>query len=280
MFDHTKDQQQPKRTHYNSIWISDVHLGFKDCKADFLLDFLNATESNTLFIVGDLIDIWSLKKRFLWPKKHQDVVKAIIAKVQSGTRVIYIPGNHDELNRDLVGSEIFGVEIHRNYVHTTADGRKFLLCHGDEFDFVVRHSHFVKVAGDLGYELLLFLNRWCNYFRKITGRPYWSLATYIKNRIRNARKAIEVFEEAAASEAKRRGLDGIICGHIHQPEIRKIDGVLYCNDGDWVESCTAMAEDENGWLEIVHWGDVRQSVKQDQQVELYPFPITRLPKAA
>lgn len=270
----------PKVAKYKTIWISDVHLGYKDCRAEFLLDFLNSTDAETLFIVGDFIDIWSLKKNFIWPDKHQEVVKAIIKKVNSGTRVIYIPGNHDEINRDLVGSEILGVEIHQNYVHETADGRKFLLCHGDEFDFVVRHSQFTKAVGDISYDLLLFLNRWCNRYRKWTGQPYWSLATYIKNRIKNARVAIEVFEEAAAAEAKKRGLDGIICGHIHQPEIRKIDGVLYCNDGDWVESCTAMAEDENGWLEIIHWGDVRQSVKQDQEEAQFPIPITKLPRAA
>lgn len=268
------------KTYHRTIWISDVHLGYKDCRADFLLDFLDSTECETLFIVGDFIDIWSLKKHFMWPDSHQSVVKKLIHKAQAGTKVIYIPGNHDHLNRDLVGSDILGVEIHQNYVHTTADGRKFLLCHGDEFDFVVRHSRLTKIIGDISYDLLLFLNRWCNHFRKWSGQPYWSLATYIKNRIKNARTAIEVFEEAAAAEAKRRGLDGIICGHIHQPEIRKIDGVLYCNDGDWIESCTAMTEDKNGWLEIVHWGDVRQSVKQDQDAELFPFPITNLPKAA
>lgn len=265
---------------YKTIWISDIHLGYKDCRADFLINFLESTESETLFIVGDLFDIWSLKKHFFWPTEHQNVVKAILEKAQQGTRVIYIPGNHDEINRDLVGNEILGVEIHQNYVHTTADGRKFLLCHGDEFDFVVRHSRFTKLVGDIGYDLLLFLNRWCNRLRRLTRQPYWSLATYIKNRIKNARKAIEVFEAAAAAEAKRRGLDGIICGHIHQPEIRKIDGVLYCNDGDWVESCTAMTEDQNGWLEILHWGDVRQSVKLDQETDLLPHPITKLPKAA
>lgn len=273
-------QNQFKPGKYRTIWISDVHLGFRDSKAEFLLDFLNSTEAETIFIVGDLIDIWSMKKTFFWPEKHQEVIKTLINKVQSGTRVIYIPGNHDEINRDLVGAEIFGVEIHRNYVHTTADGRKFLLCHGDEFDFVVRHSTFVKIVGDLSYGLLLFLNRWCNRFRKCSGQPYWSLATYIKNRIKNARKAIEVFEEAAAAEARHRGLDGIICGHIHQPEIRKIDGVLYCNDGDWVESCTAMAENQNGWLEIIHWADIKQSVKKDQAENLFPIPISRLPTAA
>lgn len=269
-----------KTTDYRTIWISDVHLGYKDCRATFLIDFLNSTAAETIFVVGDLIDIWSLKKHFMWPSDHQQVIKILIKKAQTGTRVIYIPGNHDEINRDLVGTEVLGVEIHQNYVHQTADGRRFLLCHGDEFDFVVRHSRFAKILGDIGYNFLLFLNRWCNRFRKWSGRPYWSLATYIKNRLKNARKAIEVFEEAAAAEARRRGLDGIICGHIHQPEIRKIDGVLYCNDGDWVESCTAMTEDENGWLEILHWGDVRQSVKLDQETEYLSYPITKLPKAA
>lgn len=265
---------------YRTVWISDVHLGFKDCRADFLLDFLENIQAETLYIVGDLIDFWSLKKRFFWPEKHQKVITALLKKVEDGTRVIYIPGNHDEINRHVVDNKILGVEIHQEFIHVTADGRKFLICHGDEFDFVVRHSELMKFVGDFGYHLLLILNRWCNLARKSVGRHYWSLATYIKNRIKNARKAIDVFESAAAAEASRRGLDGIICGHIHQPEIRKVNGVLYCNDGDWVESCTAMTEDANGWLEILHWGDIRQSVKIDREVDTLPDPITRLPKAA
>ncbi len=267
-----------QRLKYRTIWISDVHLGYKDCKADFLLDFLKSTESETLYLVGDVIDIWALKRSFYWPQKHHAVIKQIFKKAKSGTKVYYIPGNHDELSRDLVGQTIMGVKIKRNHIHKTADNRRLLLCHGDEFDFAVKHSRLTKLLGDVSYDILLLINRWSNWFRKRFGLHYWSLATYIKNRVRNARQAIELFEVAAADEARRQNLDGVVCGHIHQPEIRKINDVLYCNDGDWVESCTAMIEDQTGWLEIIHWSDLQQSVKSDKGMPENCIPIMTLPK--
>ncbi|MEZ5530504.1 MAG: UDP-2,3-diacylglucosamine diphosphatase [Porticoccaceae bacterium] len=249
---------------YHAIWLSDIHLGYRDCKAEFLLDFLNKTRCDTLYLVGDVVDLWAMKRTFLWPASHHEVLRKIISLANNGTRVIYVPGNHDGLVRDIAGSSVLNIEVHPHYVHTTREGKQLLMMHGDEFDHAVLCSRFNRIVGDAGYSLLLHMNRWSNRIRRWMGLPYWSLAYYVKNRVRNARAAITAFEEAAALEAIRWGVDGIICGHIHQPEIRTIDGVLYCNDGDWVESCTALIEHRSGKLELVHWGDLQQAIKSDQ----------------
>ena len=261
----------------NAVWLSDIHLGYKGCRAEFVLDFLNRNPARIIYLMGDIIDFWSLKRQFQWPESHQAVLRKLLDVAASGTRVVYIPGNHDDHCRDLCGQRLLNVEILREAVHRTASGKQFLLVHGDEFDHAARCTRFHKLAGDLGYDFLLFLNRWGNRLRGACGLPYWSLAYYVKNRVRNARAAIRAFEEAAAAEARRRGLDGIICGHIHQPEIRAIDGVLYCNDGDWVESCTALVEHNTGRLELIHWGDLQQAVKCEQAAnDDNPRPL-RLP---
>ena len=271
------DELPRVKRHCRSIFLSDIHLGDKGCRADFLLDFLRHTKADRLYLIGDIVDIWALKNRFYWPRHHHAVLKRIIKIAAKKTEVIYIPGNHDNIARNLVGDSILNIEVHRNYVHTTACGRKFLLCHGDEFDNVLRHTRLNKFIGDAGYHFLLWLNRWGNRLRSITGRPYWSAATYVKNRLDKARVTIERFEEAAAAEAKAQGMDGVICGHIHQPELRKIEGVLYCNDGDWTESCTALVEDQNGWLELIHWSDQQQSIRKDQDSDIEKGPISALP---
>jgi UDP-2,3-diacylglucosamine pyrophosphatase LpxH len=251
-----------KRKHYRTVFLSDIHLGFKDCKAEYLLSFLKSIECDTLYLLGDIVDMWAMKKRFLWPSSHYEVLKAIFKMAKKGTRIIYIPGNHDEPMRDYIENMIGPVEIHEDFVHVTAQEKKLLLFHGDILDSQIRFGKYTKIVGDLAYDLLLFINRWGNFFRRRFGFSYFSLAYYLKNSVKNAREAIEVFEEAAANEAKRRGLDGVVCGHIHQAEIRVIDGILYCNDGDWIESCTAMVEDETGHLEIIHWSDLQKSVKK------------------
>ena len=263
--------------HYRTIWVSDIHLGYKYCKAEFLIDFLESNESDTLFIIGDLIDFWSLKRKFYWPSSHQKVIRLLLKKVQRGTRVIYIPGNHDDMGRDLVGKELLGIEIHRDYIYTTADDRKFLLGHGDEFDTIVCGTRLNRWLGRIGYDLLLVASQLVNRVRKQMDKPYWSLTTYVKNRIKRARSTIETFELTAIAEAKKRSLDGIICGHIHQPEMREIEGVLYCNDGDWVESCTALVETESHRLELLHWGSIKQRVKSEDHAGSLPYPITNLP---
>lgn len=244
-----------------SVWISDVHLGFKDCKAEYLLDFLSQLECESLYLVGDIVDLWALKKRPFWPSSHYEVIKTIYQKAITGTKVIYIPGNHDIPMRDFDG-ELFGpIEIAYERIHTTADGKRLLMFHGDILDTSIRLSWLNRIIGDVAYDFLLFLNRWANFFRKSFGFSYWSLAYYLKNRVKGAQQAITDFENAAIYEARRRGLDGVICGHIHQAEILQRDGILYCNDGDWVESCTALTEDENGKLEILHWSEQQQAVK-------------------
>lgn len=249
------------KKYYSCIWISDVHLGYKDCKAEFLLDFLTNTECDVLYLVGDIIDLWSMKRQFYWQPSHYQVLECIRNKANSGTRVIYIPGNHDETFRAYVGEAFMNVEVHRSFIHTAKSGKRFLLVHGDDFDSATRYSKLISIIGDSAYDFLLFLNRWHNRARHLFGSHYWSLASWIKNRIHKARQAIAAFEKAAVHEAKKQGVDGIICGHIHQPDIKKIDGILYCNDGDWIENCTVLVEDESGRIELLHWSDIQTSLK-------------------
>ena len=238
---------------YRTIWISDIHLGTRGCKAEFLLSFLRATESEHLFLVGDIVDGWRLRRSWYWPQAHNDVVQKLLRKARKGTRVIYVPGNHDEALRDYVDNHFGGVEVVRDWVHTMADGRRFLVLHGDEFDGVVRYARWLAFLGDHAYTFALSLNHWFNAVRRRLGYPYWSLSAYLKDKVKNAVEFISRFENAVADEARRRGVDGVVCGHIHKAEIRDIEGITYCNDGDWVESCTALVETLEGKLEIVHW---------------------------
>ena len=240
--------------HYRSLWISDVHLGFKECKAEFLLDFLRQCECEQLYLVGDLIDFWSLQKGGRWPAAHGEVLKAILSKAQAGVRVWYVPGNHDEAARDYLGLSVGGIEIVPEIIHQMADGRRFLVMHGDDCDSAVRcGGPLLNWLGDGAYDLLLLANRWYNRWRRRWNHPYCSLANFLKQRIGRAAAYIARFEAAAAHEAARRGLNGVICGHIHHAALRDIHGVLYCNDGDWVESCTALVERPDGALEILRW---------------------------
>lgn len=256
------DRLLPEHLKVRTVWISDVHLGYKDCKADFLLDFLERIECNTLYLVGDIVDMWSLSRSFYWPAAHNQVLRTLMKKARDGVRVIYIPGNHDRVFRDYIGESFGAIEIHENHVHTTQDGKKLLIMHGDELDNVIRFSRFTKLIGDTAYDFLLFLNRITNSLRKRFGFSYWSLAGYIKARINNAAQAIDCFESAAMAWAAHQKLDGVVCGHIHHPNIRYQDGLLYCNDGDWIENCTALVETRSGNLEIVHWSDSQKRVKQ------------------
>jgi len=245
----------PQRITANAVWISDVHLGYKDCKADYLLDFLDRLECNTLYLVGDIIDMWSLSKNFHWPEQHNKIVKKLIDMAKHDCRVIYIPGNHDQNFRDFSGEKFGAIEIHQQYIHTTADQRKLLIMHGDELDHVIRFNRFIHIIGDHAYDLLLFISRLNNHIRKYFGYNYWSLGKYIKTHVKNAQNAITAYENAAMELAQNQGLDGVVCGHIHQANIRFQDNILYCNDGDWVESCTFLLEDKHGWLELMHWSD-------------------------
>lgn len=244
-----------------TVFLSDIHLGFKDCKADFLLDFLNQTQCERIYLLGDVVDIWSLKSRVYWPASHQQVLCKLLELAKSGIEIIYIPGNHDEEARAFIDTSISEIQILEDHIHETADGKQMLLIHGDILDANIRFNWIQRVLGDWSYDLLLFLNRWMNRLRRLAGHGYWSLAAYLKNRIGNARSAIDLFEQAAVKEAQRRGLDGVICGHIHQPEIRYFGDMLYANDGDWIENCTALIEDYSGNLELLHWSDRQFSLK-------------------
>lgn len=246
------------KLHYRSIFISDLHLGTRDCRAGYLLDFLDSTESRYLYLVGDIFDLWSMRQRVHWTPEHSAVVNKIFEKASRGTRVVYIPGNHDELCRDFAGMEFRGVAIRLNATHTTADGRRFFVSHGDEFDAAVKHNRLLKLVGDRAYYLLLAANRWFNALRRRLGRPYWSLSACLKTRVGKAAAYIRKYERAVAFEAGRREMDGYICGHIHKAGIERIDGRLYCNDGDWVEHCTALTEDFEGNLHLVHWADLKR----------------------
>jgi UDP-2,3-diacylglucosamine pyrophosphatase LpxH len=241
--------------HYRSIFISDVHLGTKDCRSDFLADFLRQSSCRYLYLVGDIVDGWRLRKSWYWDATHDEVIRLILSKARTGTEVTYIPGNHDEMFRAWLplGLEVGGVRLRQDADHTTADGRRLLVLHGDEFDSVVRYAKFLALLGDSAYTAALRLNRYFNAIRRRLGHPYWSLSAWLKRRVKEAVKAIDRFEVAVAGEAKRRGFDGVVCGHIHHAEMREVGGVLYLNDGDWVESCTALVEHQDGRLELVDW---------------------------
>ncbi|MCB1800120.1 MAG: UDP-2,3-diacylglucosamine diphosphatase [Gammaproteobacteria bacterium] len=245
--------------HYRSIWLSDVHLGTRGCKAEFLLDFIRQHDADCIYLLGDIIDGWRLKKSWYWPKLHNDVVQKMLRKARKGSRVVYVPGNHDEFLRDFLELQFGGIEILEEPVHTTADGRRILMLHGDRFDGVVRYAKWLALLGDWAYELALVVNHHFNRVRRRLGYPYWSLSAYLKHKVKNAVNFISDFEGLVADEARRQGVDGVVCGHIHKAELRYIDEVLYCNTGDWVESCTAMVEKQDGSLSILHWAD-EQSV--------------------
>jgi UDP-2,3-diacylglucosamine pyrophosphatase LpxH len=240
---------------YRSIFISDTHLGTRGCRSEFLADFLRQSSCHHLFLVGDIIDGWRLRKSWYWDASHDEVLKQIVRHARAGTDVTYIHGNHDEMFRQWlpIGLEICGIKMRRESEHTTADGKRLLVMHGDEFDSVVRYAKFLALLGDGAYTAALVVNRWFNAIRRRLGYPYWSLSAWLKRQVKEAVKAIDRFEVALASEARRRGFDGVVCGHIHHAEMREVQGILYLNDGDWVESCTALVEHHDGRLELIDW---------------------------
>jgi len=226
-----------------------------------LLDFLRRTECENLYLVGDIVDGWRLQRRGYWDASHHEVIQALLGKALSGTRVVYIPGNHDELMRGYLDTELGGISIVGEAIHETADGRRLLVVHGDEFDAVVCYARWLAVLGDHAYTLTLMLNTWFNRGRRLFGKPYWSLSAYLKRQVKNAVQVVSRFETEVAEAARRRGVDGVVCGHIHTAAIRDFEGLLYCNDGDWVESCTALVEDERGHLNILHWAEMTRAVE-------------------
>ncbi len=238
---------------FRTLWISDLHLGTPGCQATALLDFLKRTECDTLFLVGDIIDGWQLRRQWYWPHAHNDVVQKLLRKARKGTRVIFIPGNHDEFARRYLNHNFGGIDVADEWMHETADGRQLWVTHGDLFDGVIQCARWLAHLGDSLYEFTLRLNRHLNSLRARMGLPYWSLSKYLKLKVKRAVSYVGDFEAALAREARKRGAQGVVCGHIHHAELRDIDGILYANDGDWVESLTALAEHADGRLEIIHW---------------------------
>jgi len=257
-----------EKPRYRAIFISDLHIGTPGFQADALMDFLKHHPSQMLYLVGDIVDGWQLRRRWFWPQSHNDVLQKLLRRARKGCRVIYVPGNHDEFARAFVGHAFGGVDVQEEAVHVTATGQRMWVVHGDLFDGVIQCAKWLAHVGDWLYEFTLKLNRHLNRLRARLGLEYWSLSAYLKHRVKKAVNFISDFEMAVAHEARRRGFDGVVCGHIHHAEIRTVDGVLYCNDGDWVESRTALVEHMDGRLEIVHWVNpaVRQQLVSAMQV--------------
>jgi UDP-2,3-diacylglucosamine pyrophosphatase LpxH len=237
---------------YRTGWISDAHLGTRGCNAEALLDFLRENDFETLYIVGDLIDIWSLRRGIYWPQQHNDVIQKILRKARKGTHVIYIPGNHDELVAGFCGA--YGnIDVKQSAIHVTACGERILIIHGHELDTAVQNVKWLAFAGDLGYQFLLSLNPLINFVRRRFGLGYWSLSAYAKRRVKDAVSFIGKFEAAVTHYAARHRVDAVLCGHIHSPAIREFDSVTYYNCGDWVESCTALVEESDGQINMVDY---------------------------
>ena len=254
----------PERTHgerrtYRTIWISDVHLGTRGCNAELLIDFLDHTDSETMYLVGDIIDGWRLKKKFYWPPEHNDIVWRILKRARRGTRIVYIPGNHDEMVRPFSGMNFGGVEIRRAAFHDTADGRRLMVLHGDEFDTIMLAHRWLAFVGDALYHAMMKLNGWVARVRRMLGLPYWSISKAAKHKVKNAVEFISKYEEVVARAEGERGVDGVVCGHIHTAEIRAFEHegrtIAYYNDGDWVEGCNALVEHFDGTMELLHWPD-------------------------
>ena len=256
-----EDDHPPGHKRYRAIFISDVHLGTPGCQAEPLLEFLRTHPSDYLYLVGDIIDGWQLRRRWYWPQAHNDVVQKLLRRARKGCKVIFVPGNHDEFARGFIGHQFGGIDVADDAVHTLADGRRLWVTHGDYFDGVIQCAKWLAFVGDNLYEFTLKLNRHLNYLRARLGLPYWSLSGYLKNKVKKALNFITDFEEAVANEARKRGHHGVVCGHIHRAEMRDINGILYCNDGDWVESRSALIEHHDGRLELYEW-TVAHEVKQ------------------
>lgn len=242
---------------YRTIWISDLHLGTRGCKIDYLLDFIKNNESEYLYLVGDIIDFWRLRVSLYWPQSHNDFIQKILRKARKGTKVIYILGNHDESLKDFsplnLGENVF---MMNEIVHMTADGKRLWVVHGDAFDGITRYHKWLAFMGDHAYTFLLWVNTYLNKVRKYIGKDYWSLSAYLKHKAKTAVSFINEFEKALSHECKARKYDGVICGHIHHAEIKKINDVDYYNTGDFVESCTALVEHYDGKIELIKWAEI------------------------
>ena len=241
---------------FRTVWISDIHLGTKDCKAKELLEFIKHCRTQKIYLVGDIIDGWALKKRWFWPQEHNDVIQKLLRQARKGTEVIFIPGNHDEFARQFCGLNFGGIQVKHDDVHVTADGKKLWVTHGDLYDNIMQYARWLAFIGDRAYTFALWLNRAFNRIRLKLNYPYWSLSQYLKHKVKAAVSCITAFEDLLIREAKIKQCDGVVCGHIHKAELRIIDHITYANDGDWVESMTALIENHDGSLQIIDWNEV------------------------
>ncbi|BCE00035.1 UDP-2,3-diacylglucosamine diphosphatase [Marinicellulosiphila megalodicopiae] len=237
--------------HARTVWISDVHLGFKDCRVDYLASFLKNVKCDTLYLVGDIIDLWAMKKRLFWPKEHYEILMLLYQLAEQGTQVIYVPGNHDDPVRKFAGQNMGPIKIMHEHDYQTVKGKTILIMHGDAMDAYVQHSWLTKIIGEVAYRTLLLVNRWTNRIRKWMGKPYFSLSYQIKENVSGAKKAIEEYKSQCIKNAKHRGYDGVICGHIHYPDLDISDDFMYANTGDWIENCTALTEDFSGKFHLL-----------------------------
>jgi len=258
-------QHNAPTKHYRAIFVSDLHLGTKACQAEAFLDFLRHCETPRIYLIGDIVDFWRIRRGVYWPQSHNDVLQKLLRKARKGTDLIIVPGNHDEVMRDYCGVAFGSIAIERNTIHIGAAGRRFLIMHGDEFDVVVRYAKWLALFGDWSYMLALWANTHFNGVRRWLGMPYWSLSAYLKHKVKRAVNYIGEFETALAQEARRHDAQGVICGHIHHAAIRPVGDVLYINTGDWVESCTAIGETEDGRFEIIRW---TESARGTERLEL------------
>ncbi len=238
---------------FRTLFISDVHLGTRACQAERLLDFLRWHDADTIYLVGDIVDGWQLRSGWYWPQSHNDVVQKLLRKARKGARIVYVPGNHDEFLRDDFGTHFGGIEVVDSAIHQSSDGMRYLVVHGDQFDFVVTQARWLALLGDQAYELAIVVNRWFNAVRRRFGFGYWSLSKWAKLKVKNAVSFIGEFEKTLVAEALRHSADGVICGHIHHAAIHQDFGIHYVNCGDWVESCTAIGEQADGRFEIITW---------------------------
>ncbi len=253
--------------HFRALFISDVHLGARGCQAELLLDFLRYHDADTIYLVGDIVDGWRLRSSWYWPQAHNDVVQKLLRKARKGARTIYVPGNHDEFLREYYGTHFGGIEVAERYIHAGADGRRYLVIHGDHFDLVVTQARWLAHLGDYAYTAAIAINRVFNSLRRRFGFGYWSLSQWAKHKVKNAVNYIGEFEKTLVIEARRNAADGVICGHIHHAAIHNEFGVTYINCGDWVESCTAIAEHPDGLFEIITWTTMSPCGDSDRETE-------------
>lgn len=270
---------------FRTLFLSDIHLGTRGCQAEMLIDFLREHDAGRIYLVGDIFDGWRLKKGWYWPQAHNDVVQKLLRKARKGTEIIYIPGNHDEVMRSYLGSHFGGIEVRDRDVHEAADGTRYLVIHGDQFDMVVRHAKWLAHVGDWAYTLVLWLNGWFNRLKRLWGGQYWSLSKWLKLKVKQAVNFIGAFEETLSAEARRAGVDGVICGHIHHAAIKEQAGIKYVNTGDWVESCTAIAETEAGEMMLIDWAAIvrarqREAKLVDLRAARQDKPAKAKPRAA